>query len=249
MKPVSALHHAYGQLGEDMARLPWTGDSQNEVDFSIAWLELEPGCRVLDAGCGYGRHLIEFAKRGFKVTGVEISDTLATIASRSVEDLGLDAEVLSQDARNRVGSAFDAVVCFAEGPIGYLPTDRENLQLFDTLASSLRSGGQLFLELTNSEAITRACPTRFWSERNGVIQLSEWQYAPRTGYTLRRETIVLESGKRYCWESKVRAFPLPELANILASFGIKIEDAVYEMRIDAQFTGREWDMILKGRKD
>jgi len=44
-----------------------------EVDFMVERLHLEPGARVLDLACGHGRHAIELADRGFRVTGADIS--------------------------------------------------------------------------------------------------------------------------------------------------------------------------------
>ena len=57
-------HHAPRYMDE-----PWTKDTSSEVDFLVEELAILPGGSILDLGCGTGRHAIEFASRGYKVTG------------------------------------------------------------------------------------------------------------------------------------------------------------------------------------
>ncbi len=54
---------------------PFTRNTCAEVDFLVNVMELELGASVLDVGCGTGRHSIELARRGYKVTGVDMSST------------------------------------------------------------------------------------------------------------------------------------------------------------------------------
>ena len=46
-----------------------------EVDFLVNELNLQQGQHILDMPCGFGRHAIELSKRGFTVTGIDISET------------------------------------------------------------------------------------------------------------------------------------------------------------------------------
>ena len=51
----------------------FTKNTVAEVDFVLEELSLPPGSRILDVGCGTGRHAVELARRGYQITGVDIS--------------------------------------------------------------------------------------------------------------------------------------------------------------------------------
>jgi len=67
---------------------PFTRDSLQEVDFIIDELRLPPSSRILDIGCGTGRHAVELARRGYKVTGVDISSgMLAKVEKAAIQSI------------------------------------------------------------------------------------------------------------------------------------------------------------------
>src|SRR6476646_2231784 len=57
---------------DEIARTIDDERTRREVDFAVERLELAPGARVLDVGCGHGRHSLELARRGFGVVGVDL---------------------------------------------------------------------------------------------------------------------------------------------------------------------------------
>nr|HMS57161.1 methyltransferase domain-containing protein [Fimbriimonadaceae bacterium] len=61
----------------------FTKNTRFEVDFLVELFDLLPGSHLLDMGCGTGRHAIEFAKRGFKVTGVDLSEGMLAVARKN----------------------------------------------------------------------------------------------------------------------------------------------------------------------
>jgi 2-polyprenyl-3-methyl-5-hydroxy-6-metoxy-1,4-benzoquinol methylase len=68
-------------LGEAYLRYSFTKGTRQEVDFLVPALGLEPGMRVLDVGCGPGRHAHELAKRGLRVHGVDVSQRFIDLSS------------------------------------------------------------------------------------------------------------------------------------------------------------------------
>ena len=58
---------------------PFTKNTVTEVDFLLSLYPLQPGASILDVGCGTGRHSIELAKRGFNVTGLDLSEKMLEI--------------------------------------------------------------------------------------------------------------------------------------------------------------------------
>lgn len=248
MSQSSWYVEAYGQLGEVMMQLPWTQNTTAEIETVIKQLGLTPNMRILDLGCGYGRHLAELSRRGFKATGVEISPVLADLARQQIERAGLTAKVLQQDARIHLSEQFDCVLCLAEGPIGYLDNDAENRQLLESIAAATRRGGILLMELVSGEAVIRSCPTKFWCDESGVIQISAWQYDATTGYTLRREKVITADGRTYSWDGRVRAYTYPEIQSLLQSVGFELCAAFTGIDMTRSFDGRSWDVVIHARR-
>ncbi|MEM5776196.1 MAG: methyltransferase domain-containing protein, partial [Anaerolineaceae bacterium] len=62
---------------------PYVHNTKAEVDFIERKFELKPGMLILDAGCGTGRHSLEFARRGYHVTGVDLSGQMLAVAKQS----------------------------------------------------------------------------------------------------------------------------------------------------------------------
>ena len=87
-------------LGSAYLRYSFTKGTAQEVDHVVAALALEPGSRVLDVGCGPGRHAHELARRGITVHGVDISQPFVDIARR---DAPPGATFERRDARGIMG--------------------------------------------------------------------------------------------------------------------------------------------------
>ena len=123
-----------------------------EVDFVLDVCELTPGARVLDMGCGPGRHALELARRGFQVTGVDFTEKFIQFAQENAEHEGLTerAEFVLADARDFVRPlAFDAAVCLCEGAFALLQTDEDNVRVLRHIAASLKPGAPFLLTTLN----------------------------------------------------------------------------------------------------
>jgi len=67
----------------------FTGNTLAEVDFLLALMPVQPGDRLLDIGCGTGRHSLELARRGYRMTGVDISAGMLAQAQEAAAAEGL----------------------------------------------------------------------------------------------------------------------------------------------------------------
>jgi SAM-dependent methyltransferase len=136
-------------LGTAYLRNAFTKGTKQEVDFLVDALALAPGARVLDAGCGPGRHSLELARRGMNVVGIDASPDFIALARQAAGDLAVefherDIRALTYDAE------FDAVICICQGGFGLLGGDDAELEVVARLANALKPGGRLALSAFSS---------------------------------------------------------------------------------------------------
>jgi SAM-dependent methyltransferase len=101
--------------------------------------------RVLDLCCGPGRHSVEFARRGFAVTGVDLTSFLLDRARERAAEAGVAVEWVHEDMRHfRRPAAFD-LACSMFTSWGYFG-DEDNVQVLRNIRESLAPGGIFVLE-------------------------------------------------------------------------------------------------------
>lgn len=145
--------HWFSELADHMGvayeRYSFTKGTEQEVDALIELLGVSPGQRILDVGCGTGRHSRAFAARGYDVVGVDISQRFVEVANERAGDR--DRYVLA-DARNLTFDAeFDGVISLCQGAFGLtggpgaddsLPLRELDEPILDGIARALKPGGR-----------------------------------------------------------------------------------------------------------
>lgn len=124
-----------------------------EVDFLIAELQLPLGCSILDMGCGIGRHSVELAKRGYNVTGVDLSSGMLAQARAAAAQAGVGVNWIQSDATQFVSETqFDAALCLCEGAFGLVGDDADvhDALILRNIARALKSRGMFMLTTLNA---------------------------------------------------------------------------------------------------
>jgi SAM-dependent methyltransferase len=135
-------------LGSAYDRYAHTKGTVQEVDHVVAALDLRPGHRVLDVGCGTGRHAHELARRGIAVHGIDISQRFVDLARAASPS---QATFERGDARSMAFEGeFDAVICLCQGAFGMMTADGEDAAVVAGMARALRPGGRLALSAFNA---------------------------------------------------------------------------------------------------
>ena len=141
-------------LGDAYLRYSFTYGTENEVDCLCNILELNAGDRLLDVGCGPGRHSNLFAEREIDVLGIDISNEFIRIAKAGKSK----AKFLRQDVRLMdFENEFDAVVSMCQGGFGLLCDPESSLdnpdidlRALENMARALKPGGKLALSAFSS---------------------------------------------------------------------------------------------------
>ena len=127
-------------------------DDQVADILDLAGLE---GGSVLDLACGPGRHAAALAKRGFRVTGVDLSLSLLRRARDRARAEGVDVEWVQEDMRRFVRpDSFDLAINIFTA-FGYFDDRQDDLQVLRNIHLSLRKGAAFVIEVMSKECLAR----------------------------------------------------------------------------------------------
>jgi len=191
----------------------------DEVETTLKLMELSPGAAVLDLCCGVGRHALEFARRGFRVTAVDRSTEYLTEARERAQKEPLEIEFVQEDMRrfSRLG-AFDAAVSLFTS-FGYFQDPEDDTRVARNLSESLRPGGKLLMETKGKEALARVFQERRWHrEEDGTLFLEEAKLLDDWGAVEGRWILVRE-GQQKEFTHWIRFYSAAELKALLREVG------------------------------
>ena len=200
-------------LGPAYLRNAFTKGTEQEVEFLVDALGLGPGERVLDVGCGPGRHALAFARRGFDVVGIDRSPDFLRLARDAATADGLTAEFVALDVRDlSFGAEFDTVICLCQGGFGLLG-GRDEPAVFQRMAAALKPGGRLALT-----AFSVAFAVRFLEEGES--------FDPATGVLHERSVVRGPEGDEREFDLWTTCYTARELELLASSAALAI-DAVH----------------------
>lgn len=205
----------------------WVEDTEKQVDFLIKTLSLSGNERILDLACGYGRHALSLAKRGFSVVGVDITQDYIDDATKNAQEQSLPALFNQSDIRDiDFNNEFDVVLNMAEGAIGYLENDAENLKIFDVIARALKPGGKHFMDVCNADHAEHYFPKTNWELGDKAIALAQFDWDKSTRRMQFGSYDILygiPAQKPAEFQSdSIRLYSTSELTAIFAERGMKI---------------------------
>ena len=128
----------------------FTQGTMQEVDFIEQEIGADKDTRILDIGCGTGRHAIELARRGYSVTGIDFSESQLRRAREKADAAGVKVNFEQMDARSLTYSAeFDVALILCEGGFALMETDEMNFAILQGAARALTAGGTCILTTLN----------------------------------------------------------------------------------------------------
>jgi SAM-dependent methyltransferase len=199
--------------------------ARQEVSMVEAALALQKGESVMDLCCGQGRHAVELARRGYAVTGLDLSAEYLRLTEAAAASVGVRLETVEADMRAIPAEGrFDALINMYSS-FGYLESEADDAMVLTAIGRALRPGGRALLDLLNREWVVH---------NNGA---TDWHYGPDgTLYLEAREldlaasrnhvtfTAVSPSGERRDLDGHhIRLYTLREMIGALDAAGLRYE--------------------------
>ncbi len=196
--------------------------TSGEVDGVEAILHLRKGARILDLACGGGRHSIELARRGYRVTGYDLSEALLKEARAAARSAKVRPEFVQGDMRDLAyHGEFDAVINMFSS-FGYFDSVEEERKVLAGVARALKPRGKFLMERFNRESLAYELPMQGWRVgKDGSVILQEDTFDVLRGRYDTRQLVIDRNGTREHLGS-VRAYTLPELKELFDGAGLPI---------------------------
>jgi SAM-dependent methyltransferase len=195
-------------------QVPTEEQTRAEVDFLEKVLELPARSRVLDVPCGGGRHALELAARGHRVTGVDLSaDFLNVARAQAAErELSVTWEQRAMDDLPWHGT-FDGAFCFGNS-FGYLD-DAGNARFVQAVARALKPEARFVLDTGNTaEGLFPDFHERRWLQIGDILFLVQGRYDPVRGRIDSEYTFIRDGTRDARWAS-TRIYTYRELCRLL----------------------------------
>lgn len=202
---------------EDYYRFDHHEDTDLEIDGLRQLLGPSDQQRILDLGCGYGRHAIPLAEQGYQVVGCDLSAGLLKHASDRngrLPWLRGDMHALPFDG------CFDAVLSLFTA-VGYFEEEADNFQVFREISDALLPDGRFIGQMVNRDYLIRRFTPQEIHHRDGLIILEERTFNPIDN-RVRTQTTVIEGAEHRRYESVIRVYTVTELDMLLAAVGLSI---------------------------
>ncbi len=142
------LFENYGQKYDNEV---FTQGTIGECDFIEKEINFDKSKKIIDIGCGTGRHSIELSKRGYNITGIDLSDSQLEKANEKANKLNLTIDFIKQDARNiSFKNEFDIALMLCEGSFPLMETDEMNYEILRNITQALKNKGKLIFTTLNA---------------------------------------------------------------------------------------------------
>lgn len=226
-------------FGKDYLLIDVQPNTTGEVAFMTKALGLRKHTRLLDAACGYGRHMAPLVRRGIDVYGCDMSTDMLSEAKRRLRESGCISRRLIQcDIRKLpFQSVFDSA-CNMFNSFGYFDEETDNYRVLSQIASALRPGGTFLLDLVNRDFVIRHLSPKDWFEKDGAYILEKKWFDSLRNRTEIDVHVVDKSGKR-TYHHSIRVYSFTEISMLLEAAGFEVLD------VFGGFEGEEFDLKHK----
>jgi 2-polyprenyl-3-methyl-5-hydroxy-6-metoxy-1,4-benzoquinol methylase len=216
-----ALFENYGKKYDGEV---FTQGTVGECDFIEQEIGQNKSLKIIDVGCGTGRHSIELTKRGYNVTGVDLSESQLKRAKEKAQDAGLTINFQKQDARNLpFNGEFDLAIMLCEGGFSLMETDEMNFEILKSITKTLKNNGKLIFTTLNGLFPLFHSVSEFYksAEKEGQSQCKECSFDLMTFRDHNKAVFEDDSGNKKELKCNERYYVPSEITWLLKSLGFK----------------------------
>ncbi len=207
-----------------------------EVDFLEKTLAPPPGASLLDIPCGSGRHSVELARRGYRMTGIDLSADFLRLARARIAEADVQVDLRPADMRDPglAADSFDGAFCFGNS-FPYL--DRPGITAFlAALSTAVRPGGKLVIDTgCAAESILPTLLPQRWHRFDDIIVTSKASYVASAS-RLDIDYTFIQNGKIETRPSSSYVFTVAELTRMLVDAGFEI------VSLNGGFAGERYEL-------
>ena len=190
-----------------------------EIDFLLQVLQPQSTARILDVGCGYGRHIIPLALKGYRTVGIDRSPVMLDAARGAANGPGLRPSLLRADMRALPFSeAFDIAVSLFSS-FGYFEAEDENFRVLQSTANALAPGGRFLIETVNRDFLVRHLVPAQVYRPAGMFLVEEREFDPVTSRS-RVDVTLIQEGRETHLHHSIRLYTCTELEMLLTAAGL-----------------------------
>jgi 2-polyprenyl-3-methyl-5-hydroxy-6-metoxy-1,4-benzoquinol methylase len=230
--------------------------TSGECDFIEKELTYNKEARILDIGCGTGRHSIELTKRGYKVTGVDLSVSQIHRAKEKARNENVQIDFLIHDARNLpFHKEFDLAIMICEGAFPLMESDEMNYKILQSASSSLRDNGKLiFTTLNGLFPLFHSVKEFLASDKNdGNASYDKNSFDLMTFRDHNITTVTDDSGNQVELECNERYYVPSEITWLLKSLDFKTV-SIFGAKLgafsrDDKLTTEDFEMLVIAEKE
>jgi len=226
-----------------------------ECDFIEKELNYNKSLRILDVGCGTGRHSIDMTKRGYNVTGIDLSEAQIEKAREKAKKNNLQIKFLVQDARNLpFQNEFDVAIMLCEGGFPLMETDEMNFEILKNVSDSLKGTCKFIFTTLNGlfplhHSIEKFCAANAGKD-NAAYRNNKFDLMTFRDYN--ETELTDDSGKKIKVKSNERYYVPSEITWLLKSLGFNKID-IFGAKLGAfsrndTLTTEDFEMLVIAEK-
>jgi SAM-dependent methyltransferase len=191
-----------------------------ETSYLQELLNLQEGSRILDLCCGPGRHALELARRGYRVTGVDRTFHYLKKLQRKALLQNLEIHSICADMKDfSIDHYFQAVISMFTS-FGYFENPDDDRRVLENIYASLLPGGCLIMEMAGRDIVMENFQARDWHESHNMYLLEEREL-DRERRHIMNHWILLQNGVKHEFRFRLRLYSDADLSNMLFSCGFK----------------------------
>lgn len=233
----------------------FTQGTVGECDFIEREIDFDQSLKFLDVGCGTGRHTIELSKRGYTVTGIDLSESQLARAREKAESYNLKIDFQKQDARHlSFKNEFDVAIMLCEGGFPLMETDEMNYEILKCVTKSLKESSKFIFTTLNGlfplyHSVEQFCASKT-TEGNATYRSNTFDLMTFRDYNITE--FEDDFGNKKTVESNERYYVPSEITWLLKSLGYQTID-IYGAKLGAfsrndKLTTEDFEMLVIAEK-